>query len=333
MSSKRDPLSGRVGHLSDHQQEALTQFRTELKNEGYLVPLRHDDACLLRFLRARKFDIPKAKAMITSQERWRKDFGVDELHKGFDFPEKAEVDKYYPQFYHKTDKDGRPVYIERLGKIDVKALYTITTQERLLKRLVYEYERCLNDRFPACTIHSKSEIPIETSCTILDLHNVGISAFVQVKDYVFKASAIGQDHYPESMGKFFIINSPWGFSTIWKFIKPWLDEVTVAKINILGSSYQKELLAQIPPENLPVDLGGTCACEGGCSLSDDGPWNDPEIIKKVEEWKEERRKRVDAEEKDPATSIVALAPEPSAPAHGISADLPQEGDTITPVVS
>lgn len=88
-----------------------------------------------------------------------------------------------------------------------------------------------------------------------------------------EASAIGQDRYPESMGKFYIINAPWGFSTIWSFIKPWLDEVTVSKIDIIGSTYAEKLLQQIPAENLPKEFGGKCVCEGGCSLSDAGPWN------------------------------------------------------------
>lgn len=89
-----------------------------------------------------------------------------------------------------------------------------------------------------------------------------------------QASSIGQERYPETMGKFYIINAPWAFSAVWAVIKPWLDEVTVAKIDILGSGYKDKLLAQIPKENLPVEFGGTCACPGGCSLSDAGPWSE-----------------------------------------------------------
>ena len=39
-------------------------------------------------------------------EKWRKEFGggVDELVKTFEYTERAEVFKYYPQYYHKTDK-------------------------------------------------------------------------------------------------------------------------------------------------------------------------------------------------------------------------------------
>lgn len=75
-----DPLSGRIGHLSVPQQHALDKFRQELQDEGHLVPARHDDPTLLRFLRARKFDVPKSKLMIVEAEKWRKEFGVDELY-------------------------------------------------------------------------------------------------------------------------------------------------------------------------------------------------------------------------------------------------------------
>ncbi|OAX41098.1 hypothetical protein K503DRAFT_767964 [Rhizopogon vinicolor AM-OR11-026] len=231
-----------------------------------------DDPMLLRFLRARKFDVPKAKEMLLAAEQWRRDMKVDEIVHNFNFPEKEQVDQYYPQYYHKMDKEGRPVYIERLGKLNVPALYEITTKERLLQRLIVEYEKFLTERLPACS--TAAGHPVETICTILDLKGVSLSAFYKVSDYVNEASKIGQDRYPECMGKFYIINAPWTFTTVWSVIKRWLDEVTVSKIEILGSSYQEKLLEAIRVEDLPADLGGKCHCAGGCSLSDAGPWNE-----------------------------------------------------------
>lgn len=40
-------------------------------------------------------------------EKWRAEYagvGVDELVRTFDYKERPEVFKYYPQYYHKTDK-------------------------------------------------------------------------------------------------------------------------------------------------------------------------------------------------------------------------------------
>jgi CRAL/TRIO domain len=174
-------------------------------------------------------------------------------------------------------QEGRPIYIEVLGLLEVQKLYSITTEDRLLKRFVLEYERFLSERLPAAS--ALVGYPVETSCTILDLNNVSLMNFYRVKDYVFKMSEIGQNYYPECMGKFYIINAPYLFSGVWSAIKPWLDSVTVAKIQISSTGHQVELLKQIPEENLPkgdkkTGYGGTCTCEGGCSLSDAGPWKD-----------------------------------------------------------
>ncbi|KAJ7745414.1 CRAL-TRIO domain-containing protein [Mycena maculata] len=269
------PNPGQLGNLTVIQQHALEKLKKELVEEGYYIEgePRMSDATMLRFLRARKFDVPKAKQMFIDNEKWRKDFGVEDIVKNFEFPELSEVHKYYPQYYHKNDKDGRPIYIERLGFLDVKALYRATTQERQLKRFVLEYEKFLTQRLPACS--AAAGHPVETSCTILDLNNVSLSNFYQVKDYVNKATSITQDHYPECMGKFYMINAPWGFSTVWNLVKGWLDPVTVAKIKILNSHYQNELLGQIDADALPKEFGGKCSCPSGCSLSDAGPWNMP----------------------------------------------------------
>ncbi|KAG5352308.1 hypothetical protein C0989_002910 [Termitomyces sp. Mn162] len=267
------PLPGRLGNLTAEQQQILITFKEQLIAEDVFVPERMDDAFLLR---ARKFDLAKAKAMLKEAEEWRKAEGVNDIHENFDFKEKVEVDKWYPQYYHKTDKDGRPIYIEVLGKLDIDELYKVTTQDRQIKRLVWEYEKSSKERFPACS--KAFGHPVETSCTILDLANVSVTKFYHVKDYVSRASRISSDRYPETMGKFYIINAPWAFSAVWSIVKPWLDPVTVAKINILGSSYKDELFTQISRENLPREFGGTCNCPGGCSLSDAGPWNQQNAI-------------------------------------------------------
>lgn len=204
-------------------------------------------------------------------EKWRAEFGggLDNLVPTFDYQEKPQVFAYYPQYYHKTDKDGRPLYIEQLGKIDLNAMHKITTDQRMLQNLVVEYEKMADPRLPACS--RKSGHLLETSCSIMDLKGVGVSMLGSVYSYLQSASGISQNYYPERLGKLYVINAPWGFSGAFSVVKKFLDPVTVAKIHVLGSGYQKELLAQVPKENLPKQFGGSCECPGGCELSDQGP--------------------------------------------------------------
>ncbi len=45
-------------------------------------------------------------------------------------------------------QDGRPVYIEKLGGIDLTAMTKITSEERMLTNLAVEYERLSDPETP-----------------------------------------------------------------------------------------------------------------------------------------------------------------------------------------
>ncbi|CAN1757217.1 Phosphatidylinositol/phosphatidylcholine transfer protein SFH12 [Linum perenne] len=251
----------------EHDAEELKQvdaFRQVLILEE-LLPSKHDDYHdMLRFLKARKFDIDKTKQMWSDMLQWRKEFGADTIMEDFEFNERDEVLQYYPQGHHGVDMEGRPIYVERLGLVDATKLLQATNMDRYINYHVQEFERTFIVKFPACTIAAKKHI--DQSTTILDVQGVGLKNFNKAaRELITRLQKVDGDNYPE----------------------------------VLGNKYQSKLLEIIDAGELPEFLGGTCTCEdqGGCMRSDKGPWKDAEIMKMVQNG-EHKCKKISSEVSD-----------------------------------
>ncbi|KAK4268340.1 hypothetical protein QN277_025010 [Acacia crassicarpa] len=262
--------------------KAVNSFRQVLLEKD-LLPASHDDYhTMLRFLKARKFDLDKTVQMWGDMLNWRKEYGVDTILQDFTYDEYEEVQRYYPHGYHGVDKGGRPVYIERIGKVEPSKLMNVTTIDRFLKYHVQGFERILKEKFPACSIAAKKHIV--TTTTILDVHGVNWVTFSKVAhDLVMRMQKIDGDNYPETLHQMYIVNAGSGFKLLWNTAKGFLDPKTTAKIHVLGTKFLSKLLEAIDSSQLPDFLGGSCLCpnEGGCMRSGKGPWNDPDIMKLV----------------------------------------------------
>lgn len=88
----------------------------------------------------------------------------------FKFEEYDAVKRCYPHGFHGVDRYGRPVYIERIGMVDLNKLLQVTTLERFTKYHVSEQEKTLSLRYPTCSIAAKKHVASTTS--ILDVHGV-----------------------------------------------------------------------------------------------------------------------------------------------------------------
>lgn len=154
----------------------------------------------------------------------------------FNFEEYPEVMRYYPHGYHKVDKKGRPIYIERNGLLNIDELFKITSEERMLRHYIQSYESLIKLKFPACSAEKGERV--ETGLNILDLKDGSMKLFSgKVRALIQLASKIGQDYYPEIMGEMYIVNAPMLFTGVWAVVKGFIDEKTRKKIHIKGGTF------------------------------------------------------------------------------------------------
>ncbi|MQL81097.1 hypothetical protein Taro_013556, partial [Colocasia esculenta] len=181
----------------DPKDEQLVQtFRGLLLSEVRLSQKHDDYHTLLRFLRSRGFDLTKAKDMYLKMLRWREDCGVDVIAKDFEYEEYEKVKKCYPHGFHGVDKCGRPVYIERIGCVDLTALLQVTTIDRYLKYHISEQEKTSTLRYPSCSVAAKRHIA--STVTILDVKGVGMNNFSKpARDIFMEIHKIDSNYYPE----------------------------------------------------------------------------------------------------------------------------------------
>ena len=68
-----------MGDMSEDQERSLEEFRKYIKDNNVVDHPQYDDYYLLRFLRARKFDMEKTKLMFHNFANWRVENDVDNI--------------------------------------------------------------------------------------------------------------------------------------------------------------------------------------------------------------------------------------------------------------
>ncbi|XP_030846870.1 SEC14-like protein 2 [Strongylocentrotus purpuratus] len=79
-------MSGFPGNLSDSQKEKLRKFK---ENVADVLKPEHDDVLLLKFLRARKFDLKRTEKMLKMDIKWREENKVSTIFDWYKIPERG----------------------------------------------------------------------------------------------------------------------------------------------------------------------------------------------------------------------------------------------------
>ncbi|XP_046899601.1 SEC14-like protein 1 isoform X2 [Hypomesus transpacificus] len=247
-----------LGDLTPLQESCLIRLRQWLQ-ETHKDKIPKDEH-ILRFLRARDFNMDKAREILCQSLTWRKQHQVDYLLETWASPQV--LHDHYTGGWHHHDKDGRPLYILRLGQMDTKGLVRALGEESLLRHVLSINEEGLRRCEENTKVFGR---PISCWTCLVDLEGLnmrhlwrpGVKALLRIIEVV-------EANYPETLGRLLILRAPRVFPVLWTLVSPFIDENTRKKFLIYaGNDYQGPggLVDYIDKEVIPDFLGGECMCE------------------------------------------------------------------------
>lgn len=134
--------------------------------------------------------------------------------------------------FHGFDKLGRPVYIERSGKMDLDGILDGFTVPEFIRVHVYFMERMAR----RCKEQSeRTGKRVSRFVLVQDMQGLGVRhrKYISMLRHL---SALDKANYPGCVGAVYLINCPAVFSWLWSLGKHFILETTRQKIHIFGEA-------------------------------------------------------------------------------------------------
>lgn len=211
------------------------------------VKMDNPDTDVLRFLRARKWDVSRAFAMMAGCMKWRLDNNVEELAENGDLGN-ASIEKFLDQQRSgKTYAMGTTDNEQPICYIHVKKHLTWGQPgASMSKYVIYAME----------SFRLLMQPPNDKVVLLFDLTGFGLRN-MDWNCILFIVKCL-EAYYPESLGTLYIHNAPWIFTGIWKLLGPMLDPVVRSKVKF---TKKPEDLDIVPKERLLSNMGGDNTAE------------------------------------------------------------------------
>eukprot|EP00933_Yihiella_yeosuensis_P039496 TRINITY_DN33546_c0_g1_i1.p1 TRINITY_DN33546_c0_g1~~TRINITY_DN33546_c0_g1_i1.p1 ORF type:complete len:419 (+),score=66.61 TRINITY_DN33546_c0_g1_i1:37-1257(+) len=290
--SRAESLADDEYKLTKAQLDLLQDMRRILGPEAANV----HSSDLLRFLRARRWNVKDAVEQFQATQRWRLEQNAAKWRKEalgpFDASCKAATQhnvlcpqgvEYFPQLrlslplsdeaarfyfgqslYAGFDKEGRPLYLQRVALAGRRFHEMVKHFGTGFRQSVLEGYIRAQEVQAARMEESSARLGrrITQQVVIMDLEALSFWPDATQIRVFGDLLLTAQRYFPETLAMHFFINTPKIFLALWSIFRSRLDARTVAKFQLLGTDYASTLLQHIDANELPREFGGTNSFEG-----------------------------------------------------------------------
>ncbi|KAF2666968.1 CRAL/TRIO domain-containing protein [Microthyrium microscopicum] len=197
-------------------------------NDGDRLFLTRD--CLLRYLRATKWDVPSSAKRLLATLTWRREYGLVGFTHSYISPENETGKQVLLGF----DNEGRPCLYLNPSRQNTER------SEKQLHHLFYMVERVVDLMVPG-------QETLALLVNFMDTRKGQGASVAQARTVM----SVLQNHYPERLGRALITDLPWYISAFFKMISPFIDPHTRTKLK-----FNEPMTNYVPAEQLLTPFGG-----------------------------------------------------------------------------
>ena len=229
---------------------------------------------LLRFLRAREFNVEKAVLMWRTTMDWRAtkiSRALEECGRfegeGWTWRPRDDgsirgklgaLHGHARRLPKALADDGAPICVWRMGKFDLAGV----VREKIEDAMAMTQVANLEDSLQASRAMSNEKKKLIRARVIVDLDGISVTTAVRHFGLVKRLMGLAKAYFPEVTASVTLIRAPWGFQSLWKFVSLLLNDMMRAKVLIVGSNDVQNAVknhAKITSDVnlLPVCLGGS----------------------------------------------------------------------------
>ncbi len=246
--------------LQDDQKALLSEMREAYKSydmDPSDTYFNLDDSTLKRYLRARSFNVSKAKAMLDATLAFRREFFSDGYLYSSGYMNTIVNENSTGKIYVRNKaSDGSAIMIMR------PKFENTNNHDGNLRHLVYNLERAI------AAMDMDKDNRQEKITLLIDYD--GYSLFNAPPFKTSRATLdILQNHYPERLLRAYCIRPPWIFTAFWNMMLPFIDPITKDKVKMVtvktGGEVAEVLMREsgglIQKDVLEKEFGGSCETE------------------------------------------------------------------------
>ncbi|CAL8148526.1 unnamed protein product [Orchesella dallaii] len=239
--------------LSLTEKSVLDQFRTKMGPLLYEDCMRHD-TYLIRWLRARNFDINAAETMLRENLKWRKEKNIKNI-KNEDFGDLV-------QDYHLTidtyDKIGQPIGVVDIYNWDIRRAIIQGKGQRLLRMVTGLVENITGQ---VCERQKKG---MNVTQVVALFNADGVNVIQQACPICLplwvQFVTVIENYYPEWIDEFIIIQSAPPVEIVLNAVRPIFSKRTSEAMKVFGHNkkvWMAHLDNKISRSERRKDYGGT----------------------------------------------------------------------------